>query len=1422
MLKWGAMRTAPPASPPGRQPDYRRLFEAAPGPYLVLDPQLRIVAVNQAYARATMTRPEEILGKGIFDVFPDNPDDPEAEGVRNLRVSLKRVQQTGQADAMPVQKYDIRKPDEDGGGFEGRYWSPLNSPVHGADGQLAYIIHHVEDVTEFVRLKQQGIAENRLNDTLRQQALRMETEVFARAREVAEASAQLKSANEELDRLYRKTRELDELKTRFFANVSHELRTPLTLILGPLAHLLESPHLDDAERLGLQRVQRNARLLHRQVDNLLDLAKLDAGRMGMHYVQFDLASLVRVLASNFDTVAADRGIHYQVTCPKRLMVQADAKKCEQVLLNLLSNAFKFVPDGGTIRLGLRHRHGVARLEVCDSGPGIPQALREAVFERFRQLGDTGGQRVGGTGLGLSIVREFVSLHRGTIAVTQAPEGGACFMVTLPDRAPPGTEVGSLVAGLPAVADAAIDALPRAADPAPAAPDLPPPGAPLILVVEDNPDMNAFIRSALAERYRVVCAFDGAAGLRLALETGPALIISDIMMPGMSGDVLVHNLRQYPLLDDTPVIMLTARADDALRAELLRNGVQDYIQKPFTVDELLPRIDSLLNERQRVGRALQRLEERFRATFEQAAVGLAHVSPDGRWLRVNRKLCEIVGYHYDELLKLGFQDITHPDDLDTDLELVGQVLRGERDSYALDKRYLAKGGGVVWIRLTVSLVRDAEGAADYFISVVEDIGARKAAEQALQESEERFRLIAGTIPEVIWLIEPSPRRYTYVSPAYETIWQRPCAALYDKPFLKMQAIDEADRERVRQTKQQAMQAGQTFDVEYRVVRPDGSRRWVRERGHPVTTAEGRIGSYVGITRDITDSRQADERLRQAATLFEQAREAVLITDPDGGILAVNRAFNEMTGYDEAEVLGQDPGIMRSDRHDPAFFRDLWASLRQSGRWQGEIWNRRKGGELYPSRVTISAVTDEQGRTVRYVAMMTDISQQRRNEEQLVRLAYYDPLTGLPNRLLLQSRLEAVLKQAAGLQQRVAVLFINLDRFQTVNDSLGHQAGDRLLVEVADRLRQRVRGEDRLGRLGGDEFLLVLAPVEPQDDVAKVAYAVLAALAEPFRLSGEEEYYVGASIGIGIYPDDGSSASDLLRNADAALHQAKAQGRNRFCFYAAAMNDDALHRLALDASLRKAAERQQFELHYQAKADLRSGRISGAEALIRWRQGDGRLVPPGQFIPLAEATGLIVPIGTWVIDESCRQLRAWQDQGLPAGRLALNVSARQFHAGDLPAVVRQALSRYRLDAGCLELELTESMLMDDPQRTIATLEALKQIGVHLSLDDFGTGYSSFGYLQRFPIDALKIDQSFVAGLGCDPDATVIPAAIIDLAHRLGLRVVAEGVETLAQLDCLRAQGCDEMQGYYFARPLPADEFARFCREAPPLPFARAGRQ
>ena len=698
-------------------------------------------------------------------------------------------------------------------------------------------------------------------------------------------------------------------------------------------------------------------------------------------------------------------------------------------------------------------------------------------------------------------------------------------------------------------------------------------------------------------------------------------------------------------------------------------------------------------------------------------------------------------------------------------------------------------------------------------------ARQAAERALKESEARFQVIAATISEVIWMADIEQEQIYYVSPAYETIWQRSCAALYESPRAFVEGIHADDLERVVGDIRSAQAAARPFEHEYRVVRPDGSVRWVVDRGLPVIPAAGPPTRYVGVAEDVTERHLADERLRQAAAVFESTRDGVMIADLDARIVAVNKAFTDITGYAEADAVAHNCGLQRSGRHGPEFYQAMWASLLNAGQWQGEIWNRRKNGEVYPAWMTISTVRDERDRPTHYVGVFSDISQLKRSEEQLARLAHYDPLTDLPNRLLLQSRVEHALDRAERHGRRAAVLFIDLDRFKTVNDSLGHVVGDRLLVEVAQRLRARVRDEDTLGRFGGDEFLLLLEPIGAPDEAAVVARDLLAALAAPFGLGGRTEAYLGASIGISIFPEDGTTAAELLRDADAALYQAKEQGRNRFCFYTADMNVNAMAQLELEAALRRALDRDEFALHYQPKVDLRSGQVVGAEALIRWQREAGELEAPARFIPLAEKTGLIVAIGAWVIDTACRQLRLWREAGWPDLKLAVNVSGQQFNSCDLAAVVTDALARHEVPAALLELELTESMLMQDPEQTVTILHALKRIGVGLSLDDFGTGYSSFAYLSRFPFDTLKIDRSFVSDIVTEPDAAMIAVSIIDLAHRMRLRVVAEGVETEPQLGYLTMRNCDEMQGYFFARPVPADAFHALLREGRSLPRTAA---
>ena len=591
-------------------PDFRMLFESAPGLYLVLDRDLLIVAVSDAYVGATMTERAAILGRSIFDVFPDNPDDAGATGVNNLGDSLRRVIETGVGDTMAVQKYDVRKPD--GSGFEPKYWSPFNKPVFDEQGRVAYVIHRVEDVTEFISLKNKGAAQVEANEELRSRAQKMEMEVFQRAQEVAEAN--------------RRLRDLDKLRTDFFANISHELRTPLTLILGPLRKLLSSPTARSEERKDLEIAERNALILLGQVNDLLDIAKLEAGKFDVHYTRLDVAGFTRTLASNFDSLARERGVSFSPVEPTPLEADVDPAKLQRILLNLLSNAFKFTPSGGAVKLFLERVRDLVIFHVDDSGPGVPPEERSRVFERFRQL-DGGARRAkGGTGLGLAIVKEFASLLRGTVEVGVSTLGGARFSVAIPLAAPNGVSV--VAVDQPALLTDGLETLGHELARIPGD-DKGASGfdrAARILVVDDNADMRSYIVSLLAARYRVDTAADGSLGLSAARQLLPDLIITDVMMPVMTGDEMARALLDEPATRDIPILMLTAKMDDPLKLQLLQEGVRDYISKPFSAQELAIKIERLIVERRKAAAERAILVDkllRSNQNLEQFAYATAH-------------------------------------------------------------------------------------------------------------------------------------------------------------------------------------------------------------------------------------------------------------------------------------------------------------------------------------------------------------------------------------------------------------------------------------------------------------------------------------------------------------------------------------------------------------------------------------------------------------------------------------------------------------------------------------------------------------------------------------------------------------------------------------------------------------------------------
>ncbi len=576
------------------------------------------------------------------------------------------------------------------------------------------------------------------------------------------------------------------------------------------------------------------------------------------------------------------------------------------------------------------------------------------------------------------------------------------------------------------------------------------------------------------------------------------------------------------------------------------------------------------------------------------------------------------------------------------------------------------------------------------------------------------------------------------------------------------------------------------------------------------ADGAVQHYVDILRDVTERRRIDDQLRQAAIVFDNTSEGVLVLDRHGQIVAANPAFSEITGLPEGGIRGRSPDQLHlSDALWRAGSR-LWRTLASQGRWQGEVTGQRRDGERIQLWLTVSAVHHAAGEVSHYVAVFADISPLKAAQEELDYLARYDSLTGLPNRIHLEGYLPEALERAADGGWQLGVVFLDFDRFKDINDSLGHPVGDGVLQRASARLKDMLRPQDRLARLGGDEFMILLEEIADAGEVVKIAERILAAFQTPFRVQ-EYELQVSASLGISLYPSDGDDPTVLTRNADAAMFHAKEQGGQRYHFYTRELTETANQRVQLEMALRRSLERDDFYLLYQPQVDLTTGRVLGVEALLRWNHPDGERVSPGQFIPLAEETGLILPIGEWVIQQAFRQMAAWQAAGLHLQRIAINVSPVQLQRGELVSVVRRSLEATGVDPARIELEVTEAVFLRDTRRSIEVLNDLERIGVRLAIDDFGTGYSSLSYLKRFPLHRLKIDQSFVAEMLTNPNDAAIARAIIALGESLGLAVIAEGIETRQHVDRLRRDGCWEGQGFLFSRPIRGDAIAALAGES-----------
>jgi len=801
--------------------------------------------------------------------------------------------------------------------------------------------------------------------------------------------------------------------------------------------------------------------------------------------------------------------------------------------------------------------------------------------------------------------------------------------------------------------------------------------------------------------------------------------------------------------------------------------------------------------------LGELNQQKFALDQHAIVAVTDLS--GAITYVNDKFCAISQYSREELLgnthnivKSGMQSPEFYRDM-FDAIAAGRVWHGEVCNRAKD-------GSLYWVMNTLVPMLNAAGKPETYIAISTDITATKLHEQRLEEAQRlgkighwQLDLVSGKLGwsnEVFRIFEIEPRKF---------------GASYDA-FLSL--IHPEDRKLVEDSYADSVANHGSYDIQHRLLFADGRIKWLSERGMTHYDRDGKPLVSVGTVQDITVQKEAEEKLRIASIAFE-TQEAIVVTDAQARIISVNKSFERLTGYSSAEAIGQNPRILQSGRHSEEYYRKLWASLNEHGTWSGEMWDKRKDGTIYPKWLTITSVRNEENEITHYVAIFMDISERKRAEEEIQRLAFYDTLTELPNRRLLMDRLIQSLIASERSGSYGALLFMDMDNFKILNDTQGHDVGDMLLIEVANRLKSSVRESDTVARLGGDEFVVILQGLGSSELLAAnqaedIAEKIVAALGEPYLL-GTHEHHSSVSIGVGLFHGRATTVDELLKRADTAMYQAKSAGRNAVRFFETDMQKSVESRAMLERELRQALAREELQLYYQMQVN-RKQQVIGAEVLLRWINPERGFVSPAQFIPLAEESGLILPIGLWVLETACRQLRQWQDS--PATRhlqLAVNVSARQFRQPNFVEQVGEILKRLGIDPTRLKLELTESIVLTDVEETVQKMLALKQLGVQFSMDDFGTGYSSLSYLKRLPLDQIKIDQSFVRDIVSDKSDAIIVKTIIDMSINFNLEVIAEGVETEEQLEILRQNGCQAFQGYLFGKAVPLTEFESQTRRS-----------
>ena len=792
------------------------------------------------------------------------------------------------------------------------------------------------------------------------------------------------------------------------------------------------------------------------------------------------------------------------------------------------------------------------------------------------------------------------------------------------------------------------------------------------------------------------------------------------------------------------------------------------------------------------------EERFRTIVTQVPGAVFRYRPDGPIDFVSDAIEEIAGYSARQFMRgstHAWADLICPEDRREHRRAVKQAVLEVRP-YALEYRIIDALGTERWVAENGQPQAGGQGVT-WVDGIIADISQRKHHEMRIEALLTEQSAILDNVMFGVMFVRH--RRIVSVN--------RRCEELFGYDPGQMMGSSTAivftssyDFEEAGERQYPALAAGGDFSEERQYQRRDGSLFWALVSGcalDPQRANEGSIWVYA----DITARKEAEEKLRLSATVLEHIADGVMVVDAKGIIVTVNPAFTQITGYTEAEALGRHSSLNRSARHDAAFYQALWDELIASGFWRGEVWHQRKNGEVYLEWLTISAVRDTRAVTTHYVGVFSDITLIKESQEKLDHMAHHDPLTALPNRLLFHDRLQHALLRAARDQEQLAVLFIDLDRFKNVNDTLGHHVGDELLQKVAGQLSARLREGDTLARLGGDEFIVLLERVDGEYGATQVAEKLMTMFEQPFTVA-DHELFVTCSVGISLYPDDALDLNMLIRNADVAMYQAKARGRNGYRFYAPSMTGEGVERLRLETFLRRSLEKNEMFLNYQPQVEIDTGRLVGVEALVRWNHPELGLVPPARFIPLAEDSGFINQLGKWVLDEACRQMMRWQAQGLRVPKMAVNLSVKQFERGSIAGMVADILQETGLEPQRLQLEVTESVIMNTGD-ALGFINDLHAIGVGLAIDDFGTGYSSLAYLKQLPVQTLKIDRSFIKDISTDVNDEAIAIAIIQLGKSMQLSVIAEGVETEEQAAFLLRHGCKLAQGYFYSRPVLAQD-------------------